>query len=93
MRWLDVVLGRTKPVKSRTEKLFAMSTAQVTLEVKLEAKSTGEGGITFKPVTAASFDSAASELKDLLDLTTKETGSHPRCAGRLRLQRSVRRNW
>jgi hypothetical protein len=74
MSWLDVLLGRTKPVKSRVEQLFAMSTAQVTLEVKLGVKPTGEGGITFRPVTTASFDSAASELKGLLDVTTKETG-------------------
>lgn len=73
MKWLDILFGRTRPVKSRAEKLFAISTAQVTLEVKLEARSTGEGGITFRPVTASSFDSAASELKDLLEITSKET--------------------
>ncbi len=75
MGWLDVLLGRTRPVPSQAEKLFAISTAQVTLAAKLDARPSGRAGICFKPVSASAFQTAAEELKGLLEITARETGS------------------
>ncbi len=75
MSWFDALLGRQKPVKSQIEKLFAITTAQVTLSVKLELNPTGKAGICFRPVASSYFDAAESELKDLLRISARETGS------------------
>ncbi len=75
MGFFDILLGRTRPVKSNVEKLFAISTAQVTLAVKFDANPTGKAGICFKPVESSYFDAAEAELKGLLDVASKESGS------------------
>jgi hypothetical protein len=75
MDWLDALLGRSRPVKSKVEKLFALSTAQVTLSVKLNLEPTGRAGICFKPVETSYFDAAEAELRQMLDVASKETGT------------------
>ena len=78
MRLLDILFGRTKPVKSKTEKLFAISTAQVSLEMKLELRPAGMAGIVFRPVKASSFSRANQELQDILELSARDTESRVR---------------
>ena len=73
MKFLDILLGRTKPVKSKLEKLFAISTAFLTLTVKLDLKPTGKAGIVFKPVTSSEFDQLEKELRELLDIGSRAT--------------------
>lgn len=73
MRWLDILLGRTRPVKSTLENLFSMATAQITLAAKLNAHPTGKAGITFKPVETADFAATEEELRGLLEITARET--------------------
>lgn len=75
MGWINILFGRTKPVKSSVENLFSISTAQVTLAAKFNAYPTGKAGITFKPVEASDFDTAENELKGLLQITAGETES------------------
>ncbi|MBI2865307.1 MAG: hypothetical protein HYX94_12180 [Chloroflexi bacterium] len=75
MSFFDSLFGRSRPVKSKTERLFAMATGYVSMSVKLGLKSTGRAGICFKPVTTSRFDSAEAELKDLLELSGRETKS------------------
>jgi len=75
LSFFDVLLGRTKPAKSKIEKLFAMSTAQVTLSVNLGLSPTGKAAICFRPVTSSFFESAESELKGILEIGAKETGT------------------
>ncbi len=73
MSWMDILLGRTRPVKSSVENLFSISTAQVTLAAKFNTYPTGRAGITFKPVEASDFDAAENELRGLLEITARET--------------------
>jgi hypothetical protein len=72
---LDTLFGRTKPVKSKLEKLFAMSTAYVTLTVDQGLTASGRAGVTFRPIASSNFSSSARELKDLLALSGKETST------------------
>jgi hypothetical protein len=74
-RFIDVLLGRTQPVKSQVEKLFAMSTAQLTLETAHQLRPAGRAGICFRPVTSSDFTQMESELRDLLKLSGRESGS------------------
>ncbi len=75
MKLLDVLFGRTKPVRSRAEGLFAVATAAVTLETQLRLKPTGRGGLAIRPVSASDFSATEAEMRRILDLSSKETGA------------------
>jgi hypothetical protein len=74
-RFFDALLGRTRPVKSKAENLFAMSTASITLTVDLQLKATGRAGICFRPVASSRFDRIGDDLNDLLKVSGKESGT------------------
>ena len=63
----DVLFGRKKLPKAEQEKLFAISTARITLETELGLKPTGDAAVIFKPLSAAEFVRAENELQELLD--------------------------
>ena len=60
---------------AKTEKLFALSTAQVTLEVELGLRSDGAAGVVFKPLSAGEFVRAENELEELLTVAARDSGS------------------
>lgn len=70
---LDTLFGRSKPVKSKSEKLFAMATASITLQTKLDLQPAGAAGIVFRPVESSYFRQAEDELRQLLDLSRQES--------------------
>jgi hypothetical protein len=72
MGFLDVLLGKSKLPKPRPEKLFAISTAYVTLNTNLNLRSEG-AGICFKPLEASRFQNAELEIEELLQQSCKET--------------------
>jgi len=74
-RFFDSLLGRTRPVKSQLEKLFAMSTAHVTLTIDLQLKATGRAGICFRPIASSRFDRIGEDLDDLLKVSGTESGT------------------
>lgn len=75
MSFFDSLLGRTRPARSQMEQLFAMSTAYITLQTKLDLQSEGRAGICFKPVTSSAYDQAEKEIEDLLHVSVRTTGS------------------
>ena len=48
--FMDAVLGRSRLPKAKSDKLFAISTASITLENNLGLKPSGYTGICFKPI-------------------------------------------
>ncbi len=74
MGLIDTILGRTELPAARTEKLFAISTAAVTLEASLGLKPDGAAAICFKPIESSKYDRARKEIEDLLRISTKESG-------------------
>src|SRR5205823_3513880 len=60
---------------SAEERLFALSTARVTLDAELGLKSAGSGGIVFKPLSAGEFVRAENDLQAVLDAVAGEYGS------------------
>ena len=78
MSLFDALFGRTKPVESKIERLFAISTAHVSLETKLGLAPAGVAGVCFKPVTSSQFDEVRSDLENLLKISSKETQSRVR---------------
>lgn len=74
MGFLDSLLGRSKLPKPKPEKLFAMSTAYITLNSNLGLRSDG-AGICFKPIEASKFQNAEIEINQLLAQSCKETNT------------------
>jgi len=76
MGFFDVLTGRRKlkqPVP--TDRVFAMSTAAVTLELELGLKSTGRAGIVFQPLSTADFGAVVRDMEEVVRGTGEETGT------------------
>jgi hypothetical protein len=75
--FLDALLGgRGKKLKGAApDRLFAMTTAQVTLDTGLGLKHKGSAGIVFQPLETADFDEILAETEELLRGTAADTGT------------------
>jgi hypothetical protein len=75
--FLDALLGgRGKRVKGAApDRLFAMTTAQITLDTGLGLKHKGAVGIVFQPLETADFDGIVSETEELLRAEGEDTGT------------------
>jgi hypothetical protein len=71
----DVLFGRKKLKEPARERLFAISTARITLQTELDLKPTGAAGVCFKSLSAGEFVRAENELQQLLDAVATESGS------------------
>jgi hypothetical protein len=70
---MDAILGTSKLPKAKSEKLFAISTASITLETSLGLKPSGSAGICFRPIDASAYESARKDIQELLEYSSKET--------------------
>jgi hypothetical protein len=75
---LDVILGRRKPKRAASDRLFAIVTAQLTLETELGLRHRGAAGVVFKPLGTAEFGEVTRDLDELLQSTGNETGTEMR---------------
>ena len=75
MGFLDTVLGRKRLKEASGDKIFALSTARITLEVELGLKPAGVAAVIFKPLSAGEFVRAENEMQELLDLAAREASS------------------
>jgi hypothetical protein len=66
MGFLDSLLGRSKPVKSNLDDLFALPTAALTLQAAMGLTSTGTGAVCFKAAEGSAFASMQAEVEQLL---------------------------
>jgi hypothetical protein len=71
----DILLGRKKLKGPAQDRLFALSTARVTLDTELGLQTAGSGGIVFKPLSAGEFVRAENDLQQVLDAVAGESGS------------------
>ena len=71
----DVLFGRKKLKEAAEERLFAISTARVTLETELGLTPFGVAGICFKALSASEFVRAEKDLSELLDSSTAGSGT------------------
>ena len=75
MGLLDSILGRTKIKQPARDRLFAMTTAQVTLETALGMKHRNVAGIVFQPLATADFEQIVKDTDDLLRSAAQDTGT------------------
>ena len=76
MGFLDSLLGRTKakPVAAQ-DRLFALTTAYISLDAEHNITTRGKSAILFQPVDTADFDGIVSEMEQLVRGTGEETGT------------------
>lgn len=75
MGLLDSILGSTRLPEARTDRLFAMATAAVTLESSLGLAPDGAAAVCIKPVESSGYEAARSEIEEILEIGFKETGT------------------
>jgi hypothetical protein len=75
VKFLDVLLGRSKPKQPKLDALFGVTAAAITLEASTGLRPTGQGAVCFKPASGEGFAVASEELRGLLELAVKEAGS------------------
>jgi hypothetical protein len=74
--FLDSLLGRSRtPKPAKKDRLFAMSTAYVTLESQHGMKSGGKAGIVFQAEATSDFSRIVADAHELLEATGEETGT------------------
>jgi hypothetical protein len=76
MGFLDSILGGRKKLKGPApDRLFALSTAYVTLATGHGIDTKGSAAIVFQPLATADFESIVNEMEEILRGTGEETGT------------------
>ena len=71
----DVLFGRKQLKGPADERLFALSTAQVTLDTELGLKPAGAAAVVFKPLSSGDFERVGGDIEQLLQASAKDSGS------------------
>ena len=76
MGFLDILRGK-RAIKQAapTDRVFAMTTAQITLEMQLGLKSTGKSAIVFQPLATADFEQIVRDMEEVVRSSGEETGT------------------
>jgi hypothetical protein len=72
---LDTLFGKKRLPKAKLDRLFALSTARITLEAELRLRSTGAAAVVYKPLSSGEFARADDDVRELLHQAAKESGS------------------
>jgi hypothetical protein len=76
MGFMDILRGK-RAIKQAapTDRVFAMTTAHVTLEMQLGLKSTDQAAIVFQPLATADFEQIVRDMEEILRSSGEETGT------------------
>jgi hypothetical protein len=75
MGFLDVLTGKRKLAGPAPDRLFAMSTAYVTLETGLGIKTRGSAAIVFQPLATADFEGIVRDMEEVVRATASDAGT------------------
>ncbi len=76
MGFFDALLGGGKKLKGvAPDRLFAMTTAHVTLQTELDMRSAGSAGIVFQPIDTSDFEQILRDAHELLAGVSQEQDS------------------
>jgi hypothetical protein len=71
----DVLFGRKKLKGPARDRLFALTTAAVSLDVECGLKPSGVGAVVFKPLSAGEFAQVDKDVEELLTSVASSSGS------------------
>ena len=76
MGFLDALLGRRKVAgPAKRDRLFAISTAYVTLQTSFDVTSRGVAGLVFQPLATGDFAQIVRDMEEVVRSTGQETGT------------------
>ena len=75
MGFMDALLGRRKTKASAPDRLFAITTAYVTLGSESSITSSGAAAIVFQPLPTGDFDQIVADVEETVRGTGQETGT------------------
>jgi hypothetical protein len=73
--FLDTILGRRKLEKPAPDRLFAMTTAYLTMTTELGLRSRGEAAIVFQALATADFAKLVADMVEVVEATGEESGT------------------
>jgi hypothetical protein len=71
----DVLFGRKKLAEPKEDKVFALTTAAVTLDTELALKTAGVAAVAFKPQSSGEFRSVFDDVDKLIEAVAQSCGS------------------
>ena len=76
MGFLDALLGgKRKLAAPAPDRLFAMTTAEVALQMEFGLEHRNVAGIVFQPIATSDFESILKETEELLRSSAEDTGT------------------
>jgi len=75
MGFFDVLRGKRELKQPAADRLFAMSTAYVKMEMELELPTSGKAAIVFQPLATADFEGIVKDMEEVVKGTGEETGT------------------
>jgi hypothetical protein len=77
MGMFDTILGRGKRSAgpSKSDRLFALSTAYITLETSVGMSAGGRAAIVFQPLSTGDFATVTKDVEEVVRATGDETGT------------------
>jgi hypothetical protein len=75
MGFLDVITGKRKLAGPAPDRLFAMSTAYVTLQTGLSIVSRGTAAIVFQPLATTDFESIVKDMEEVVSATASDSAT------------------
>ena len=75
MGFLDILRGKRELKQPAPDRLFAMSTAYVKLELELNLRTSGQAAIVFQPLATADFDGIVKDMEEVVRGTGDDTGT------------------
>jgi PspAB-like protein len=75
MGFLDAITGKRKLAGPAPDRLFAISTAYVTLETSLSITSSGAAAVVFQPLSTADFESIVKDMEEVVAATGGDSGT------------------
>lgn len=75
MGFLDVITGKRKLAKPAPDRLFAMSTAYVTMETGLEITTRGAAAIVFQSLATADFTQIVRDMEEVVRATASDSAT------------------
>ena len=78
----NVLFGRKKLAEPKDDRLFALSTATVTLDTELGLKPAGQAAVIFKPLSSGDFNRTDTDVEQLLKAAAALGGLRDRAEDR-----------
>ena len=75
MGLLDILTGKRKLAKPAPDRLFAISTAYVTMQTSLQITSSGGAAIVFQSLQTADFATIVSDMEEVVRATAGDSGT------------------